>query len=168
MTRRREPTMVRCLGLTLGIVPAIGVVGWACAFTITSLMVSPNMPADAEAYQKGELGIVKASYRRRELLQAYRVLHGAAPLPAPVLDAAPDAPLPGAIAEPFAALLRDSVKAEWPIRWAISRSIGSYQSIDNCLPDAFTFAAETLAARVVRYGGGDRAVDEWLRGQTAV
>jgi hypothetical protein len=167
--RRQPPRAWPVLGMAAGLTAAAGVVGWACSFSTSRLMVSTTMPADAVAFAGGEPGVVKATYRRRELLHAYRALRGLAPLPDPPPEHRPDPPpLPAAVAEPFAALLRDSVKDTWPISTPVWRDIRQYNSIDNCLPEAFAFAAETLAARQARYGAGDRAVDDWIRGQVAV
>lgn len=47
-------------------------------------------------------------------------------------------------------------------------SLRSWTWFDNCLPDAFETAAETLRARAAEYGSEDLAVREWIRGQDAV
>jgi hypothetical protein len=157
---------------TAALAAAAVAVGWACGGGVERLITSPAGPVDREAYWRGELGVVKPTFRRRALLQAYRVVNGLAPLDpdAGVEDGGPDITndVPAEIVEPLATLLTESVKETWPVRGAIWRSIGNYQTIDNCLPHAFIAAKDTLAARAARYGAGDRAVAEWVKGQIAV
>ena len=51
----------------------------ACGPFFTDLItVSRAMPADPAAYGRGELGVVKPTFARRYLVQAYRTLGGAA------------------------------------------------------------------------------------------
>jgi len=55
----------------------------ACGPDFISLItMSHSMPTDTAAYGRGELGVVKPTYARRYLVQAYRTLDGLPALPA--------------------------------------------------------------------------------------
>jgi len=55
----------------------------ACGPFFTDLLtVAPSKPADAARYARGDLGVVKPTFERRYLVQAYRRLGGLPPLPA--------------------------------------------------------------------------------------
>jgi hypothetical protein len=166
---RRSPCTWRGALATSALASAAVAIGWACGGGVDRLITSPGAPVDRAAYDRGELGVVKPTYGRLALIQAYRVTQGLMPLADPDRGTPHVAgAVPPEIAEPLSALLRESVKQTWPVRDPIWRDVGNYQSIDNCLPDAFTHAKDTLAARAARYGAGDRAVADWLAGQIAV
>ena len=133
-------------------------------------------------FLRGELGIVRPQYFRRNLVVAYRYLSGA-PLTAEEIAA-----LSPQVAQP----------TQWPqglqfggpvsaARWLAARNAvpgvaplksietdrhtfvdGYYAAYQNCLDDAFDTAAATLAKRVAQWGGKSAQVAEWVRGQDEV
>jgi hypothetical protein len=51
---------------------------------------------------------------------------------------------------------------------ATERSVGNYESIQNCLDDSFVSAVRTLKARVAQYGASSPQTRDWIRAQNAV
>jgi tetratricopeptide (TPR) repeat protein len=133
-------------------------------------------------FLRGELGIVKPQYIRRNLIVAYRYL-SSVPLSAAEIKALSPAP-PQQPPPPGSFPLRgqDAVA-----RWQEQRSVvpgapkivgieayrfifinGLYAGYQNCLDDAFVSAASTLYDRVARWGLQNANVSEWLKGQDLV
>jgi hypothetical protein len=151
----------------------------ACGpFAATLMTRQRSSPAYADAYDRGQLGVVRPSFQRRYLVQAYRVLAGR-----PVADKGAPAPRPTR-----ADLQRNYVPSSWEQWRSLQTKILSgltvplpappivdperrtkdYASFGNCLDDAFTSAVRTLNARVARYGATSREVADWLAAQIAV
>jgi hypothetical protein len=149
----------------------------ACGPFLTDLLtVQTRQPAHPEEYGRGNVGVVRPVFARKYLVQAYRRFSNRPPLPniAPPASTAPldSVPVPpatewvrlaGSVLGPQAPSAPvGQQRIDWP------RSIGNYQSIDNCLEDAFASAITTLQARIARFGQASPAVQDWTRAQTAV
>ena len=153
-------------------VAATGAAALACGpFFIDLLTVTHSSPADRAGYARGELGVVKPSFERRYLVQAYRTLGGVAPI-------APDDRPAGAAASgdklPFQRW-RDLQARELPA--AVTQTLkpvgtdriaADYSSFVNCLDAAFEQALAAHAERVTRFGARSRDVTDWLTAQAAV
>src|SRR5262245_8533015 len=91
MTRRFRGSL-RTLIVTLVLGAAFTTLALACGPFFAELRtVERGVPSDRQAYDRGNLGIVKPTFARRYLVQAYRTLSGAAPQrldpqPRPVAD----------------------------------------------------------------------------------
>jgi hypothetical protein len=142
----------------------------ACGPWLTSLVpVTSLAPADAAGYDRGELGVVRPRFARRYLVQAYRILTGKPPLP--IFGPARLSPDPRPSLADAWPTERDAVLGGAPpgVRGTTtSRSLGNYQSFENCTEDAFANAVRTLRARAERSGRSSRQVVEWTRAQVAV
>lgn len=134
-------------------------------------------------FARGELGIVKPGYYRRNLVVAYRYLSGAPLTPDEVKTLQPRE----AIQVDAAAL---SYPGTWPQgsgHWLKARAAvpgapnldsidvfanrihgTMYFAFQNCLDDAFDSAAATLSQRIAQWGANSPLVTEWLRGQDQV
>jgi hypothetical protein len=151
----------------------------ACGpFLVEYRSIETIKPAHPDAYARGSVGIVRPRFARRYLVQAYRRFSGLEPLPGlvppvTVIDNSQQPP-----PTPFGEwmLLRRSIlydPAGPPVESSptgVDRVLGeSYQSIRNCLDDAFVSAVRTAKARVTPFGG-ERSpqMREWLRAQDAV
>ena len=128
---------------------------------------SLDAPLSVDRFSKGELGLVKRTFRIRFLVQAYRVLHGQ-----PSLGAA-------AVPPQFRGGSDQDAQAQfWTAVARISpgphpnvsgeRNVGDYVFIVNCNESTWTTALRTLNERVSRYGPSSREAAEWLRGQQTV
>jgi hypothetical protein len=145
---------------------------WACGpFFADLLTVKPGAPADRTRYARGELGLVKPTFERRYLVQAYRTLGGAPPI-AP--DARPEAPAEAGGTSAFErwrelqtrelpAALRQTLKPITPERVA-----ADYSSFTNCPDAAFERALTAHAERAARDGARHPLTIEWLAAQAAV
>ncbi len=148
----------------------------ACGpFLVEYRAVQTVIPAHPAAYARGSVGVVRPLFARRYLVQAYRRFSGQEglgdvimPIEPPDYSKLPETPL-----EMWTAL-RLSVTGEAPQpqapRFDVYRSVGKdYQSIQNCLDDAFLAATNTAKARVAHYNGAaSPQVREWVRAQDAV
>ncbi len=137
-------------------------------------------PVDEMPYYQGELGIVQPTYRRRNLIVAYRYLSGV-PLTQEEIRSQP-APAPqtepqwyGVDTSPTAGawlVARNSVPGIQPVKIpAAYRKVpggNGWQTYQDCLDDAFTTAAATLQQRMVKWGSSSAEVAEWVRGQDLV
>jgi len=144
----------------------------ACGPDFISLItVSHSMPTDTAAYGRGELGVVKPTYARRYLVQAYRTLDGLPALPA---GAAPTYIDPAQFSTAFKEwgaiqtreLSATAAAALKPI--ASMRIAADYSSFDNCLEPAFVAANAAFKERAARYGAGSPQLADWVAGQAAV
>lgn len=124
-------------------------------------------PANLNGYgYRGELGVVRPHFARRFLVQAYRGMTGAAPLPV----VARRSPSYDATAQE-AGTRWDELHRRFtgaPGRSDTERDLGDYQSIENCLGAAYASAAATLADRAARYGASSDQLRDWLRAQDQV
>jgi hypothetical protein len=137
--------------------------------------VQTVIPAHPAAYSRGSVGVVRPLFVRRYLVQAYRRFSGQEGLGDLITPLAPpdySKPAPTPVEEWMT--LRGSivnapgVPAE-SSRVDVDRRIGQdYQSIRNCLDDAFVSAVKTARARLTQYGAGSPQVSEWVRAQDAV
>jgi hypothetical protein len=145
---------------------------WACGPFFTDLLTVQNgAPADASGYARGTLGVVKPTFARRYLVQAYRTIGGLPPLPAPdtagYTAAAEQQPAFQQWVEiqnrELPAAARTALK---PVR---SVRIGAdYSSFDNCLAPAFAGAVAAFKERATRYGARSPELADWVAGQAAV
>jgi hypothetical protein len=166
--------------LALAVFVAVSATGYvlACGPFLTELRtVETVVPPHLDQYGRGSLGVVRPHFARRYLVQAYRRFSGQPPLPNAVPSTLPIKD-PGTPPTPPAEQwqqLRNSLVGE-PVdpvgrgRASIptERSIGNYESIDNCLSDAFVSAVRTLNARVAQHGRSSAPVRDWIRAQDAV
>jgi hypothetical protein len=119
----------------------------ACGPFFSDLVtVRHSKPADPAGYARGELGVVKPTFERRYLAQAYRTLGGLPPL-ATVLPAQPSYTAPAQFTDSFAEWMAIQ-KRELPAATAATlkpvsstRIAADYSSFDNCLESAFAAAA---------------------------
>ncbi len=134
-------------------------------------------------FLRGDLGIIRPQYFRRNLVVAYRYLSGA-PLTAEEIAALGPKPAqqevwpqgvqqfggPVAVARWLAA--RNAVPGVAPLKnievYRDTLIGGYYAAYRNCLDDAFDTAAATLAKRLAQWGGTSPQVAEWVRGQDQV
>jgi len=135
--------------------------------------VTSTTPASLTEYASGQLGVVRPSFARRHLAQAYRIFSGQAALAnlsMPSLPRPPDTP-------PYIAWLTARDRAlgqktdpQRGLPWlpTYRRLDGQYQEFENCLGDALRHAARTLDERVQRYGPGSVAVRDWVGAQDVV
>ncbi len=138
-------------------------------------------PVDELPYYHGRLGIVQPTYRRRNLIVAYRYFSG---VPLTQEEIAPSLAGPAPQAEtqwygidtsPTAGawlVARNSVPGIQPVKIpAAYRKVpggNGWQTYQDCLDDAFTTAAATLQQRMAKWGSGSAEVAEWVRGQDLV
>lgn len=139
-------------------------------------------PVNELPYYQGKLGIVQPTYRRRNLIVAYRYFSGvpltkdeiAGPTP-------PPAPVPtdtqkwGYETYQGAAVwldARSAVPGFKPVGKLIAyRKLSgenNFQTYQDCLDDTFTTAAATLRQRIAKWGLSSAEVGEWVRGQDLV
>ncbi len=145
--------------------------------------VASFQPLDREAFVKGELGVLRPTFARRYLVQAYRVLNGVRPLDEATLGPMPASVIPAGQTPP-----RTSIE-EWrdarqripggdtppqflPLYYddsSVGRRIDSlYSTFPNCQSDAFRTATRTLEDRIATFGASSTTVIEWTRAQDAV
>jgi hypothetical protein len=138
-------------------------------------------PVGQQPYDQGKLGIVQPTYRRRNLIVAYRYFSGV-PLTREEMAAL----------EPPAAQKRDeqafgietsAAAGAWLVernrvpgverldKLSADRKVpggDQWETYQDCLDNAFTTAAATLRQRTAKWGAGSPDVAEWVRGQDAV
>jgi hypothetical protein len=148
--------------------------GLACGPWLTDYRtVETVTPPHREAFAKGNVGIVRPRFARRYLVQAYRRFSGQPPLPnlvgplePPDYAASPSPPRQVWLAwrrwTTAGALMRTG---EW---MDTDRRIGNYQTVRNCLDDAFVSAMRTGKARIAQWGGASAAASDWVKAQDAV
>lgn len=130
-------------------------------------------------FLRGELGIVKPGYYRRQLVVAYRYLSGAplTPEEAKALQPPESAEVeayPGAWTEGSGHWLKARAAVSGMPKldrievYAIRIQGATNFQFQNCLDDAFESAAATLSQRIARWGANSPLVAEWLRGQDMV
>ena len=144
---------------------------WACGPFFTDLLTVQNgAPADADGYARGTLGVVKPTFARRYLVQAYRTIGGLPALPAPeAAGYTPSAEQQPAFQQwveiqnrELPAAARAALK---PVRSV--RTGADYSSFDNCLAPAFAGAVAAFKERAARYGARSPELADWLAGQAA-
>jgi len=141
-----------------------------------------NPPPDP--FLRGELGILKPQYYRRNLVVAYRYLSGA-PLTAAEIRALTPAPPQTAPNTSMPALqpmgpdaarrwleARNSVPGVNPVKsievYRNYTDKGLYFTYQNCLDEAFDAAAATLSARIRQWGATSPSTLDWLNAQDQV
>lgn len=147
------------------------------------IFVKQYRPDDPYAkYVAGRLGVLRGSYRVRQLAIAYNLLTGRPLSVAEQKQAiAADGVLAGTVledqtsADGFTAWLKarrefGSVDGVADVSSSIARSVPGvdYEQFPNCLDDAFATAARTLASRQAAHGARSAEVVEWVRGQDTV
>jgi hypothetical protein len=135
----------------------------ACGPFLTELpSIETIVPPHLAQYGRGNVGVVRPHFARRYLVQAYRSFSGAPPLANTVrtFTASTDRQTPPVEQWRHLAGVAGNI--------AIDRRVGSYQSIVNCLDDAFVSAIRTLKARAAHYGETSPQTRDWIRAQNAV
>ncbi len=132
-------------------------------------------PVDTAAYARGALGVVRPSFRTRELFVAWRTLTGT-PLSAD--EAAALYPAPPSVTAPFIFPAADwesarktvpGLPAAKPIdTYRRSSNPNDYYSYPNCLDDAFDAASQKLKDLTARFGASSPAVRDWVAAQDQV
>lgn len=154
---------------TIALASASTAIVLACGPFFNSLItVSHQRPADAARYARGDLGVVKPRYARRDLVQAYRTMTGVGPLPvaAAVVPRHDDASLPRWIRIEQRVLQRPAGPVAIGIR--ADRVGADYSSFPNCLDTAFATAIAAYDDRVARYGAASPETVNWVSAQSAV
>lgn len=133
--------------------------------------------ADRQARYDGRLGVVMTRAPDPQLFVVWRLLHGrsvgrpaGAALEVPCCSA-PDSYNYDEPNGPYGWLrVRKALMADAPPIESISTSRDgpNYTTIENCYPDAFDAAAQTLKSRAEQYGAASPAVKAWLATQDAV
>lgn len=165
---RRGPAWIWALGLAVAGTTMV----FTCGVQFLELVtVRHGSPADPAAYARGDLGVVKPTFARRYLVQAYRTLAGLPALPA----AQPIGYLGSAqYSTPFAEWSAIQTRelppaAKAPLQPLRSARTGTdYSSFDNCLVPAFAAAVAAFKERAAYYGAGSPQLADWVRGQAAV
>jgi hypothetical protein len=151
---------------------ATGTAVLACGpFFVDLITVRHSAPADLSRYTRGELGVVKPTFERRYLVQAYRTLGGAPPIALDVRPAAPAALGDRTPLQRWQELqLRELPPAVTQTLTVVGqhRITPDYSSFDNCLDAAFERALAAYAERAARYGAREPETIDWLTAQTAV
>jgi hypothetical protein len=139
-------------------------------------------PAHRLEYGRGEVGIVRPTFARRYLVQAYRRFAGRPPLPNAVR------PMPGPDAAATAANPPPSPLDQWdalrksvlgtPLTTKQTRSLDSgqfkhvpgdqYAEFLNCTDNAFAHAVRTANARIAGFGKDSPQMRDWVQAQVAV
>ena len=137
-------------------------------------------PVDELPYYQGKLGIVQPTYRRRNLIVAYRYFSGV-PLTKEEI-AGPPPPAPQAEPQQYG-FDRSPTDGEWlmarsavpgiqpakiPVAYRKVPGGNGWSTYQDCLGDAFVIAAATLQQRSAKWGASSAEVAEWVRGQDAV
>src|ERR1017187_2172674 len=137
-------------------------------------------PVDELPYHQGKLGIVQPTYRRRNLIVAYRYFSGV-PLTKEEI-AGPPPPAQQAATKEFGfetgpaagawLVARNAVPGLQPLTNLVAeRKVSggdAWQTYQDCLDDAFATAAATLRQRIAKWGSSSAEVAEWVRGQDLV
>ncbi len=150
----------------------------ACSFTSNELLTLSSIPDTSfEAFIRGELGIVRATYNPELLLVAYRHMTGLG-LRASEQDAilqswasrrSRDGENSGDVHPEWAAA-RGRVEGAGPApkMQMYGRAEGSYEDYLNCPADALRTAATTLDQRIATFGASSQQVKSWLQAQDQV
>ena len=148
--------------------------GLACGPFFSDLVtVRHSKPVDPAAYARGELGVVKPTFERRYLAQAYRTLGGLPPLPSPG-QREPTYTAPASNTDAFTQWMAIQQRELQAAATATLKPISStrigadYSSFDNCLAPAFASAVDAYKERAARYGARSRELGDWVAGQAAV
>jgi hypothetical protein len=162
---------------------ALAIPGNSCGpFFMEMVFVNRSAPPDLEPFLNGRIGIVQQGLRPRYLALAYRILSGP-----PLTDQEKSSLLDAhkALQDQNASSDLQSLNRaalEWSEeRLKINPAAGDvplhasravpgqqWQDFDNCLQDAFSNAARTLAARVREHAAEKAELAEWISGQDAV
>ncbi len=151
----------------------------ACGpFLIEIETVASMRPAHVESYRKGDLGVVRPFFPRRYLVQAYRVFSDRRPLTnvlpsLPSEQAGTQGPPRGPavwyeMRNRVLSLAEINARRRPYFNSTLRFIEPTLQFFVNCHDDAFKVAAETLAARIERFGSGSNAVREWTQAQVDV
>ena len=137
-------------------------------------------PVDTLPYYQGKLGIVQPTYRRRNLIVAYRYFSGipltkdeiAGPPPPAAQAETPQFDFETSRAAGVWLVARNAVPGVQPLTKLVAEHKVSggdqWQTYQGCLDDAFTTAAATLRQRIAKWGASSAEVAEWVRGQDLV
>ena len=142
----------------------------ACGPFLTAMRPAETIrPAHLESYDQGRLGVVREHFARRFLVQAYRRFSGRPAIAVEPTAAAVTPFVPTAELAPIKAW-RDLHKQITGTDPAVDtdRRIGDFQTIPNCLLDAYATAAKTGHARADKYGAASAQARDWVRAQDAV
>jgi hypothetical protein len=139
---------------------------WACGPFITPIATVGGLdPAQAEAFDAGEIGIVRPDMRRANLAKAYQIMTGATPA---TVERRAYAPTAGVSYDLWHEARAEILGPASVTGTGRTRRIFDYVTPINCLEDAYETAVRTLRQRETRYGAGSAAVRDWARAQDAV
>jgi hypothetical protein len=148
----------------------LGLVGYraeSCGPFLESMLFATYHGVPAGTFESGKAGVVRPHFYRADLLLAYRALSdvklSAGETPQPLLEGEPSSDRVKPWADARAAY--GAVPKLDPDKKAPGQD---YQVYPNCLADAFSKAAETLADRQSRWGAADPNLREWIAGQDQV
>jgi hypothetical protein len=159
---------MRRIAVTIGFAAIAIAAALACGpFFVDLITVNHDRPADLPAYSRGELDVIKPTFARRYLVDAYRTINGVGPLP----PAAVSPRVAGSGFDRWEAIQKRTLPAATqaslrPI--ATERRSPDFSSFENCLDPAFAAAAAAFDERTQRYGAGSAEVNDWVAGQSAV
>jgi hypothetical protein len=143
-------------------------------------------PPDTAAYDAGQLGVVRPTYYRRNLIVAYRYFTGVPLTPDELRAIAPPRVEPPAVIPanqppkfsyetPAAAQVwlqaRNAVPGVQAITsLPVERDVPGqqFEQYQDCLDDAFTTAASTLKQRISVWHTGSPQLADWIAGQDLV
>jgi hypothetical protein len=145
---------------------------------ILTVQSHPDLPL--KQFAAGNIGIIRSSWARSYLVVAYRYL-SEKPLSSEEQNQAlalwhlrllDFGALPETTIDKWQAA-RKAAGVDKPLAIDSSRDVSSagdkgYEQYLNCLPNAFTTAAETLHERAIKYGAGSELIKDWVQGQDAV
>ncbi len=137
----------------------------ACGPFMTILRpVESIRPGHLDAYDKGNVGVVREHFARRYLVQAYRRFAGKPAIPV-ALPAVPETRVPDTLAA-WQELHKTVTGADVTVD--TESGIGNYSVTPNCMRDTFAVATATGKARIEKYGAKSAQVLDWFRAQDAV
>jgi hypothetical protein len=170
MRKWREIALVALVAVLLSVhsnhAPACGPYFERAVF---SFDVFPQL--EAPQLVAGQLGVLEPKYFRRFLFVAYRYLTDT-PLTATEQEAFLKGPGQQATPNPMERWTNalTELEVEAPARISTYRKVtdSSWQYFQNCSPDAFRNAADTLEKRVEEFGADREGVRDWITAQQTV
>jgi hypothetical protein len=188
MTRRIARAGLACLFAATLIVPALPTVACGPDFAVPTLTAAEGPDLPPEAYVAGRIGVILPSYNTVYLVIAYRYFSGR---PLNSVEQQQFVLLWKHYHQPFESeATPNDARAKWEEtrqkfergaetntlnsgerfagQYAAASSLGTYDTYDNCLDDAYRTAEQTLHERAKQFGDQSAAFRSWLEAQNAV